>query len=322
VGGIYEERAVDTEKSEKLQNDYCYFNINTKILNIKYVYKLLRVLFEKSNLEFACKTIITITGKYGERGYSFTSDDYDNYSLHLTDQYFVSHASFNCTDISQRLRLQGKYNDLELKNGTMKLTLWTTPTLKKIIGVFYVNFIKGIEKSIMDCDSWEEIKNLLETEIDEGDKNFPKYMRYIDVAKKLKNINVDKLYDKQYNGSMIMNIKNMNDDEIKHACAKRNLPECVFINEIKEMPTADFINNYGRRNAIINFIEINDDINITNVINIIKKYETEHDIKLGYITEPDMESIRLIIVETGNKLNALRRAQLKRGKGGIEELRN
>ena len=246
VGGIYEERAIDTEKSEKLPNDYCYFNINTKILNIKYVYKLLRVLFEKSDLEFACKTIITITGKYGERGYSFTSDDYDNYSLHLTDQYFVSHASFNCTDISQRLRLQGKYNDLELKNGTMKLTLWTTPTLKKIIGVFYVNFIKGIEKSIMDCDSWEGIKNLLETEIDEGDKNFKKYMHYIDVAKKLKNAKVTPLYDKNYNGCYVMNIKNMSDSEIKDACATKNLPECIIINEIKEMPIADFIIKYGK----------------------------------------------------------------------------
>ena len=113
-GGIYGS-PIDTEKSEKLPNNYCYFSINTKILNIKFVYKLLRILFEKSDTPILCKTIITITGKYGERGYSFTSDDYDNYSLHLTDQYFVSHASLNCTDISQRLRLQGKYSDLDLK---------------------------------------------------------------------------------------------------------------------------------------------------------------------------------------------------------------
>ena len=107
------------------------------------------------------KTIITITGKYSERGYSFTSDDYDNYSLHLTDQYFVSHASLNCTDISQRLRLQGKYNDPDLKNGKMKLTLWTIPELQDVIQNFYVKFIKEIEKFIMDCNNWEEIKDLV-----------------------------------------------------------------------------------------------------------------------------------------------------------------
>jgi len=87
-GGIYGS-SIDTEKSEKLPNNYCYFNINTQILNIKFVYKLLRILFEKSDTPILYKTIVTITGKYGERGYSFTSDDYDNYSLHLTDQYFV-----------------------------------------------------------------------------------------------------------------------------------------------------------------------------------------------------------------------------------------
>lgn len=143
LGGIYGSY-IDTEKSEKLSNNYCYFDINTKILNIKSVYKLLRILFEKSDIQISCKTIITITGKYGERGYSFTSDDYDNYSLHLTDQYFVSHSTLNCTDISQRLRLQGKYNDKELKNGCMKLTLWTSPELKDVINNFYVKFIKEI----------------------------------------------------------------------------------------------------------------------------------------------------------------------------------
>jgi len=135
LGGVYGS-SIDAEKFEKLPNNYCYFSINTKILNIKFVYKLLRILFEKSGTSILYKTIITITGKYGERGYSFTSDDYDIYSLHLTDQYFVSHASLNCTDISQRLRLQGKYNDLELKNGLMKLTLWTTPKLYDIIQNF------------------------------------------------------------------------------------------------------------------------------------------------------------------------------------------
>jgi hypothetical protein len=87
------------------------------------IYKLLKILFEKYGDEIKHKTVITITGKYGERGYSFTSDDFNKYSFHLTDQYFLSHSTFNCTDISQRLRIQGKYNDIDLKNGKTKINI-------------------------------------------------------------------------------------------------------------------------------------------------------------------------------------------------------
>jgi len=243
-GGIYG-LPIDTEKSEKLSNNYCYFDINTKILNIKFVYKLLRILFEKSGAQILYKTVITITGKYGERGYSFTSDDYDNYSLHLTDQYFVSHASFNCTDISQRLRLQGKYNDLELKNKSMELTLWTTPELQDIIQNFYVKFIKEIEKYIMTCGSWEEIKDLLESIIDNGDFKFGKYMKNIDVSKKRKNVKIIKYFDKKHNGYKLFIIDDMSDTEISERCKKINLSDYICINEIKEMDIDDFKKKYG-----------------------------------------------------------------------------
>lgn len=242
-GGIYES-SIDTEKSEKLPNNYCYFSINTKILNIKFVYKLLRILFEKSDTPILCKTIITITGKYGERGYSFTSDDYDNYSLHLTDQYFVSHASLNCTDISQRLRLQGKYSDLDLKNGSMKLTLWTTPELQDIIQNFYVKFIKEIEKFVMGCETWEDIKDLLESIIDNGDFKFGKYMKYIDVSKKRKNLKPIKHYDRKIGGYKLIVIDDMNDTEISEWCKETKLPDYICINEIKEMNQDDFIDKY------------------------------------------------------------------------------
>ena len=187
LGGVYES-SIDTEKSKPLPNDYCYFNINTKILNIKNVYKLLRILFEKSDTQNLCKTVITITGKYGDRGYSFTSDDYGEYSFHLTDQYKVCHSSINCTDGSQSIRLQQKSDDEELKNGSMKLTLWTTTLFKDVMLNFYVKFIKEIEKIIMDCESWEDIKDLLESIIDNGEYKFGKYMKYIDTSKKRKNI--------------------------------------------------------------------------------------------------------------------------------------
>jgi hypothetical protein len=241
-GGVYGS-SIDTDKSEKLPNNYCYFNIDTRILNIKILYKLLRILFERSDIPIAYKTVITITGKYGERGYSFTSDDYDNYSLHLTDQYFVSHASFNCTDISQRLRLQGKYNDPELKNENMKLTLWTTHELQDIIQNFYVKFIKEIEKFIMSCHNWEEIKDLLESIIDNGEFKFGKYMKYIDVSKKRKNLKPIKHYDSKNNGYRLIIIDDMNDTEICEWCKETNLPDYICINEIKKINLSELNNN-------------------------------------------------------------------------------
>ena len=285
LGGVYGS-SIDTEKSEKLPNNYCYFNINTKILNIKFVYKLLRILFEKSDTPILCKTIITITGKYGERGYSFTSDDYDNYSLHLTDQYFVSHASLNCTDISQRLRLQGKYNDLDLKNRNMKLTLWTTPELQDIIQNFYVKFIKEIEKYIMGCHSWEEIKELLESIIDNGDFKFGKYMKYIDVSKKRKNLKPIKHYDSKNNGYKLIVIDDMNDTEIDEWCKETKLLDYICINEIKEMNVDDFIDKYGISTIETQEYKLENELSIEFVNYCIKQAEQQFKLKLNPI-KPD-----------------------------------
>jgi len=286
-GGIYGS-SIDTEKSEKLSNNYCYFDINTKILNIKFVYKLLRILFEKSTQNL-CKTIITITGKYGERGYSFTSDDYDNYSLHLTDQYFVSHSSLNCTDISQRLRLQGKYNDLELKNGNMKLTLWTTPELQDIIQNFYVKFIKEIEKYIMGCESWEEIKDLLESIIDNGDFKFGKYMKYIDVSKKRKNLKITKRYDSKNNGYKLIVIDNMIDTEISEWCEETHLGDYRCINEIQEMNINEFINKYGNYKIKQEFCKL-ENFTFEEINKIIDDVSKKSNMELSHITKKWFES--------------------------------
>jgi hypothetical protein len=424
-GGVYGS-SIDTEKSEQLPNNYCYFNINTKILNIKFIYKLLRILFEKNDNPILCKTIITITGKYGERGYSFTSDDYDKYSLHLTDQYFVSHASLNCTDISQRLRLQGKYNDIELKNNmkvnllstlelkekynelklknnmnfslwttsdlqgkyndldfknninialltthglqekynnlditlwttlklqgkyndielknnmnlsllttpelkkkyddlelknNMKLTLWTTPELKKkyddlelknnmqltlwttpklqdIIQNFYVKFIKEIEKFIMNCKNWEDIKDLLESIIDNGDFKFGEYMKYIDVSKKRKNLKLIKHFDIKNNGYKLIIIDDMEDEQIKKWCLEKNLPNFNCINNINEMKINEFIDKYGNydgdiplsipKNSITNF----DRDNLNEYV--IQKFPLLNNSKLDRVVHIKNESI-------------------------------
>lgn len=281
-GGVYGS-SIDTEKSEKLPNNYCYFDINTTILNIKLVYKLLRILFEKCDTQILCKTIITITGKYGERGYSFTSDDYDKYSLHLTDQYFVSHASLTCTDISQRLRLQGKYNDLDLKNGSMKLTLWTTPKLQDIIQNFYVKFIKEIEKFVMGCDNWPDIKDLLENIIDNGDLKFGKYMKYIDVSKKRKNLKPMKHYDKKNNGFKLIIIDEMDDTEISEWCEESKLPDYICINDIKEMNVDDFIDKYGISTIETQEYKLENELSIEFVNYCIKQAEQQFKLKLNPI---------------------------------------
>lgn len=282
-GGVYDQ-SEDTEKSDKLPNNYCYFNINTKILNIKLLYKLLRVLFENSEIPIIYKTVITITGKYGDRGYSFTSDDYGKYSFHLTDQYKVCHASLNCTDISQSIRLQGKYNDSELKNGSMKLTLWTTPELQDIIQNFYVKFIKEIENFIMSCDSWEDIKDLLESIIDNGEFKFKKYISKLDVRKKMKNSKLYKHFDKKNNGYRLILIDDMNETEITEWCKETNLPHYICINEIKEINYDEFIDKYGEKTIEIKFISIDDEVTFNNINKIINKFENENKIILGNIT--------------------------------------
>ena len=242
-GGI-KGNPVDEEKSSTFPNDYCYFDISPKIATIKQVFKVLRMLFVKEK-DIEYKTVVTITGKYGERGYSFTSDDYCDYSFHLTDQYFVSHSSFNCTDISQRLRLQGKYVDDELKDGTMKLTLWTTVKLKEVICGFYVKFIKVLEEQIMDCKNWEDIKSQIESVIDTGESQYTKYMKYLDVSKKCKNIELVRCYDSKLKGyDMRCDVDSMTEEEIKIWCREKNLPEYICVNEIKETHKDEFLEEH------------------------------------------------------------------------------
>lgn len=270
-GGIYGSPYFKDEFDQDLPNDYCYFDINNKNLNIKFVYKLLSILFTKSEIQNINKTVITISGKYSERGYSFTSDDYDIFSFHLTDQYLVCHSSYNCTDISQRLRLQGKYNDINLKNGNTKLILWTSSELKKVLTKFYIEFIKKIEKFIMNCNKWEEIKDLIESIIDTGNLRFKKYMKYIDTSKKRKNIKIQKAYNKIINGYRLFSI---NDDDtelkIKKLCSDNKLPdynECI--NEIKSVLITDYAYNKIKIAGVPIFIKL------TNICDIILNFKNK-----------------------------------------------
>ena len=240
--------SIEEYLSNILPNDYVYFDIDTKTFNLKQIYKLLAMLFiEPTEEKINSRTVITITGKYGERGYSFTSDNYDKYSFHLTDQYFPCHVkNKNCTDISQRLRLQGKYKD------NPHLILWTSNELKDIITKFFVPFMEQIEMDIMNCDNWVEIKDTIEDIIaEQGNINF-NYMKYIDVRKKNKNWNIHKHYEKKHNGFRLIKIDDMTDEDIDIWCEEQKLPKYNCINEIKnDLTINEYIEKYGDFNSLV-----------------------------------------------------------------------
>jgi len=238
-GGIFKrDQFSNIDNMRELPNNYHYINIDEKIFNIKQVYKLLSILIKDKIV--LCNTVITITGKYGERGYSFTSDDYDKYSFHITDQYFPCHVKTkNCTDISQRLRIQGKYND------NPNLILWTTHTLQDIMESFYIPFMKNLEQEIMDCETYEEIRSLIEGIIDTGEFINFNYMKYIGPPKYKKNIKSEKRYDSKHKGYRLFKCNESSDENLSQWCSEHNLPTYDCINEIKnDLSKEEFIEKY------------------------------------------------------------------------------
>ena len=307
------------DNKQILPNNYGFYDIKPldkkKKPNIKLIYKLVRIFFEKCSIEnnnIINKTAITISGKYGERGYSFTSDDYGQFSFHLTDQYFVSHSNINCTYLSQRGRIQGKYNDEELKTGDMKLTLWTTEQVKDVLQNFYIKFIKLIEKHIMDCNSWQDIKLLIESILDIGDLRFKKYMKYLDVKNKMKNIKCNDHYDKSLKSYKLLNITDMTEEEIfnwcvVNSCCDNKLPTYNCVNNILEMNKNDFENNpkyeIFKYKSIIPFRINNTDIDINDKENTLK-----------YIQQkvPKCTDYRLIDVTSKNEKTLDKKTDIKK----------
>mgnify|MGYP006139907703 CR=1 FL=1 len=283
---LYKEGGVYHANYEQVQDHY-RFKIKTRKkdspFNIKQVYKLLAMLFkdEKNKLTSNIKkTIITITGKYGERGYSFTSDDYGEYQLHLTDQYYPCHTkNKNMTNVSQSLRLQGKYSD------TPTLTLWTTTELRDIIKIFYVPFIKMIEKEVMNCEDNDDIVNVIESIIDTGMFKFNKYIRYLAPRRHMRNIKINKHYDKKYKGHILIDWTNLNSVEINNWVKERNLPTFNCINEIKSMPKQEFIKNYGTDKITQDFIPLNNNVSVESLCEKINIYNKKKGTSLNPPTE-------------------------------------
>ena len=260
-GGL---RGIPTSDNNKdCYDEYKYYDINmkSKEFNIKMVYKILARLFKviKSN-----KTVITITGKYGERGYSFTSDYYDKdnkYVLHLTDQYFVSHASYNCTDIFQRGRIQGKYTDKP------NLIFWTTNELVKIINE-YVDYMTKIETKIMSLPRGHEyIRNLCEIQL-----VHPEFLKSLGTPKQRKNIDRIRIkYDRKNNALVYSFPPNLNPKNYEEHFSNWCKDQCIkfdgFINRLNVMEKKIYIEKKGEEELIIpkridkKIIDLNEPLN-------------------------------------------------------------
>ncbi len=236
-GGIYHDNTASF-----MRNNYKYFDINmqTKEFTIKMVYKVLAMVFKSIESN---KTTITITGKYGERGYSFTSDYYDNdnkYVLHITDQYFVSHASYNCTDIFQRARIQGKYTD------NLNLTFWTTTTLMCVIKD-YVNFLTKIENKIMSLPRGHAyIRNLCELNL-----QHKQFVKTLGTQKQRKNLESECIkYDKK-NNAMIYDFPHdlqhvHYEEHFSNWCIEQGIEFDGFINALSICNKQLYIKKKGR----------------------------------------------------------------------------
>lgn len=246
IGGLKGSPTSDNNK--EYYDEYKYYDINmkSKEFNIKMVYKVLAMLFKKIKSN---KTVITITGKYGERGYSFTSDYYnkDNkYVLHLTDQYFVSHTSYNCTDIFQRGRIQGKYTD------NPNLIFWTTNELVEIIN-HYVDFITKIETKIMSLPRGHEyIRNLCEIYLFHKE-----FIKTLGRSKQRKNLESKCIkYDRKNNAMIYSFPPNLNSEKYEEYfsewCKEQNIEFNGFINRLEISEKKHYIKKYGVNDFIIN----------------------------------------------------------------------
>lgn len=238
-GGVKGSPSSDLHKEYYEHYKYYDIKMKNKEFNIKMIYKILSMLFKKLKSN---KTIITITGKYGERGYSFTSDDYHNNILHLTDQYFVSHASLNVTDIFQRGRIQGKYTD------NPHLIFWTTGCLVSNINQ-YVEYITKIENKIMSLPrGHKHIRSLCESFL-----LLPDFVKTLGRPKHRRNLETAKVSYDAYKNSLIyafppdLDIEEYEEHFTKW-CKEQNIEFEGFINKIEIMDKQEYINNYGTPN--------------------------------------------------------------------------
>ena len=258
-GGIHG-NYIDEVVGIKLPNNYCYFVINTKKFKLAHIYRFLSHLFQRPKyIQSPDKTIITLSGKYADRGYSFTSDDYNQFSLHLTDQYLPFHGIHNSVNMDQSVRLVGVYNDKLLKNNTKKLRLWSTESaINKLKNGF--SWTKSIQKDIMDAQNYPGIKKIVEQNIETAAKTYPdmiESLNKIESKKKTKNINFKK-NDNYDNKKYAIKLTNKHTDkEIIEEIEQFNTINPSFqlddfnncFNTIVDIPEDGFREQFGIRNS-------------------------------------------------------------------------
>ena len=159
--------------------------------------------------------------------------------LHLTDQYFVSHTAYNCTDIFQRGRIQGKYTD------NPNLIFWTTKELVEIINN-YVDFITKIEGKSMSLPRGHEyIRNLCEINL--FHKEFIKTLGRQRQRKNLESKCIK--YDRKNNAMVYSFPPNLKPENYKkyfsNWCKEQNIEFNGFINKLVILDKNEFINKYG-----------------------------------------------------------------------------
>jgi len=175
----------------------------------------------------------------------------------------------------------------------------------------------------MTCEVWEDIKDLLESIIDNGELKFGKYMKYIDAKKRLKNLKTHKHFDKKNNGYKLILTEDMSDTEIAEWCKELNLPDYLCVNEIKSMNTSGFIEKYGINIICKTFYqikkveleEINKLIDITYSMN---KTEID-DTKLNHITQVWIEKREKYFKEHGFYVESVKNDYKKLNKKELEQ---
>lgn len=237
-GGIKGYATSDDDTQYRIEG-YKYYDIcmKSKRFNIKMIYRVMAMLFKKIKSN---KTIITITGKYGDRGYSFTSDYYgedDSKVLHLTDQYFVSHTNYVMADILQRLRIQGRYKDKPY------LIFWSTKNLIKMLNL-YVDYSGKIDNKIMSLSrGHEHIRILCQSYL--YDKEF--VIALGGGSRKGKNLQVTPVKYDRKNIALILSLPPYLKPEKfeEHFADVYEEKFNGFINRIKESELSDYLNENG-----------------------------------------------------------------------------
>jgi hypothetical protein len=180
----------------------------------------------------------------------------------------------------------------------------------------------------MGCDSWEDIKDLIESIIDNGEFKFGKYMKYIDVSKKRKNLQPKKHFEKKNNGYRLILTEDMNNDDIADWCKETKLPEYLCVNEIKEMKKDVFIEKCGINIIYKTFYEIKT-VELEEINKLIDKTYTMNkseinDSKLNHITQVWIDKRKKYFEEHGfyvesisNNYKKLNRKELEQDNGSI-----